>query len=127
MPQQDQVKQQQHQNEELQKQLQLQQKHQLQQPQKVDSKQKPSKSATKGAPAPTAAPVPHVDLQQQQQIEEMTLQLRSYEAEIEDLKGQLQVRAHAGIAVQPVVPSSQHGCKIGCFRLLSRLQEELPT
>jgi prefoldin subunit 5 len=31
---------------------------------------------------------------QQQQIEEMTQQLRAYEAEIEDLKGQLQVCAH---------------------------------
>jgi hypothetical protein len=42
-------------------------------------------------------------LQQQQQIEEMTLQLRSYEAEIEDLKGQLQVRAHArSAACRPI-------------------------
>ncbi len=38
-----------------------------------------------------AAAVPVVDLHQQQQIDEMTQQLRSYEAEIEDLKGQLQV------------------------------------
>ncbi len=91
---QDQVKQQQHQNEELQKQLQLQQKQQPQQPQKVDSKQKQSKLPTKGvspSPVTAAAAVPVVDLHQQQQIDEMTQQLRSYEAEIEDLKGQLQV------------------------------------
>jgi hypothetical protein len=84
----------------LQKQLQQQQKQQVQPPQKVDSKQKQSKAPVKGAsPIPAAsaaaaAAAPVVDLHQQQQIEEMTQQLRAYEAEIEDLKGQLLVRAY---------------------------------
>ncbi len=86
----------------MQKQLQQQQKQQVQPPQKVDSKQKQSKAPVKGAsPIPAAsaaaaaaAAAPVVDLHQQQQIEEMTQQLRAYEAEIEDLKGQLLVRAY---------------------------------
>jgi cell division protein FtsX len=94
-----------HQNEDLQKQLLQQQKLQQQQqqqqhPPKVDPKQKQSKSPIKGAsPVPVvvaaAAAAPQIDSQQlllqQQQIEEMTQQLGKYEAEIQDLKEQLQV------------------------------------
>jgi hypothetical protein len=94
-----------HQNEDLQKQLLQQQKLQQQQqqqqhPPKVDPKQKQSKSPSKGASTvpvvvAAAAAAPQIDsqqqLQQQQQIEEMTQQLGKYEAEIQDLKEQLQV------------------------------------